>query len=294
MKYTHPKTQTTSPSPFFIIFLILLFWQVPSLLKGQDFVHMESFQSLLDSNDLEGSILIFDPQIGHYFSNDFDWAKVGRLPASTYKIPHSIIALECGVVADSLSLFLWDGQDRYLDVWEQDLTFKQAFQLSCVPCYQEIASKIGVERMNNWLEKLSYGHMQVNAENLTRFWLEGDSRISQFEQINFLYRFYTRKLPISEHSYSTLEDLLLLAEEEDYKLSAKSGWAVRNGHNNGWFVGYLESGARLLFFATNISPRANFSMSLFPVIRSQVSQKALQYLMADPDYDQKYNRAIDR
>ncbi len=44
-------------------------------------------QAILDSAELEGSILVYDLQRDEYYSNDFAWASVGRLPASTYKIP---------------------------------------------------------------------------------------------------------------------------------------------------------------------------------------------------------------
>jgi beta-lactamase class D len=294
MKAALQKSFFQFPTLLSHVYLLLSIVFISPSVKTQELVPMDIFQSLLDSNNLQGSVLIYDPRTKTYFSNDFDWAKVGRLPASTYKIPHSIIALESEVVKDSQSIFLWKGEDRYLDVWERDLTFKQAFQLSCVPCYQEIAGKIGVKRMNDWLNKLEYGHMQVKDGNLTVFWLEGESKINQFEQIDFLQRFYDKKLPITPRTHSIIKDILVLEENAEYKLSAKTGWAIRNGHNNGWFVGYLEKGDKLWFFATNISPREKFSMDLFPMIRSKVSLQALQHLIDDPDYDQKYNKTFDR
>ncbi len=55
-------------------------------------------QSVIDSSEVVGSVLIYDFQNGTYYSNNFNWAKKGKLPASTFKIVNSIIALETGIV----------------------------------------------------------------------------------------------------------------------------------------------------------------------------------------------------
>ncbi len=106
-----------------------------------------TFQSIIDSAQVTGSILIYNPQKEVYYSNDFEWADIGRLPASTFKIANSIIALESGIIENDSIVFKWDGQERALKNWEQDLILKDAFQFSCVPCYQEIARKIGSKRI---------------------------------------------------------------------------------------------------------------------------------------------------
>ena len=89
-----------------------------------------------------------------YYSNDFKWANAGRLPASTFKIPNSIIALETGVVENDSTLFEWDGIERSIKNWNQDLLFREAFHFSCVPCYQKVAREISEKRMNVYLNKL--------------------------------------------------------------------------------------------------------------------------------------------
>ncbi len=239
-------------------------------------IHQTNFQSILDSANLKGAILLYDPQKNTYHSNDFEWSKKGRLPASTFKIPNSIIALETGVVKDDSTLFVWDGQKRALKIWEQDLILKEAFQYSCVPCYQEIARKIGVKRMNSYLQQLEYKDMRVDTTNIDLFWLEGDSKISQWQQIDFLNRLYQYKLPVSERSNKIMKNMLLIEDQSSYKLSGKTGWAIRDGKNNGWFVGYIEVDQKVYFFATNVSPKKNFDMASFPAIRKEVTYQALR------------------
>ncbi len=112
---------------------------------------LEEIQEIFDSSFVKGSILVFDPQRNIYYSNDFKWANQGKLPASTFKIPNSIIALETGIIDSDSSIIKWDGEKRNLAIWEQNLSFHDAFQFSCVPCYQEIAREIGENRMRKYL-----------------------------------------------------------------------------------------------------------------------------------------------
>lgn len=239
---------------------------------------VSEFQTLIDSSDVKGSILIYDLKDDKYYSNNFNWAKKGNLPASTYKITNSIIALETGVVQSDSTLFKWNGEERRLKIWEQDLIFKDAFHYSCVPCYQEVARKIGVNRMNKYLDKFDYGKMKVDSTNIDLFWLEGESQINQYQQIEFLKRFYNSELPISQRTETIMKRMIVIEEDETYKLSGKTGWSIRDGNNNGWFVGFVEIKENTYFFATNIEPNQRFNMDMFPMIRKELTFKALKQL----------------
>ena len=241
-------------------------------------VVVSEFQTFIDSADVKGSILIYDLKDDKYYSNNFNWAKKGNLPASTYKIPNSIIALETGVVQSDSTLFKWNGEERRLKIWEQDMIFKDAFHYSCVPCYQEMARKIGVNRMNKYLDKFDYGKMKVDSTNIDLFWLEGESQINQYQQIEFLKRFYNSELPISQRTETIMKRMIVIEEDETYKLSGKTGWSIRDGNNNGWFVGFVEIKENTYFFATNIEPNQRFNMDMFPIIRKELTFKALRQL----------------
>ena len=191
------------------------------------------FGNILDSLKVNGSILIFDVRNKTYYSNNFSWAKTGIIPASTFKIPNSIIALETGIIKNDSSIFKWNGEKRRLKKWEEDLTFKKAFQVSCVPCYQEIARKIGVKRMKSYLKKLNYNGMVFDTLTIDDFWLQGKSKFSQMQQIDFLERLYLSKLPISKRNENIMKDIMQIEKTEGYVLSGKSGWGMRNEINNG-------------------------------------------------------------
>ena len=238
----------------------------------------QGFQQILNAAEVNGVILIFDKKNNTYHSNDFERANQGFLPASTFKIPNSIIALETGVVEDEDTIFKWDGEKRALKMWEEDLTFTNALRKSCVPCYQDIARQVGVKRMNEYLEKLDYKNMVVDSSNLDLFWLEGNSRITAMEQIDFLSRLYHSKLPISKRTEKIIKDMIFIDKKPTYNLSGKTGWSVRNGNNLGWFVGYIEKGDDVYFVATNVDPKENFDMKKFTKIRLQVLKEATKLL----------------
>ncbi len=270
-------------SSCFLIILSCIVIIKSGTVKGQISEHVQKiripeFQYILDSAHVKGSVLFYSPENDLYYSNDFSWAERGHLPASTFKIVNSIIALETGVVEDDSTLFKWNGEKRNLKEWEQDLIFRDAFHFSCVPCYQEIARKVGVERMIEYLNMFEYGWMHVDSTNIDMFWLEGESRISQFEQIDFLTRFYASKLPISERTEKIMKRMMIISEENGFKVSGKTGWAIRNGHNTGWFVGYIEAEKNTYVFAANIEPAREFDMDMFPVIRKDITYKAFKIL----------------
>jgi len=267
----------------FIWFLFLTACSNPSMEKKSlaeipQYIEEKAFQSILDSAKVQGSILIYAKEENTYYSNDFEWAKKGQLPASTFKIPNSIIALETGVVENDSTVFEWGGESRRLKTWEQDLIFRDAFHFSCVPCYQEIAREIGSERMNSFLEKFNYGSIHVDSTNIDIFWLQGKSTITPFQQIDFLDRFYDSLLPISERTGNIMKRMMLIKEDENYTLSGKTGWSIQDDVNNGWFVGYVETKGKEYYFATNVEPKDDFNMQQFPMIRRHVTIKALEAL----------------
>ena len=267
---------------FFIIVVLLLSCKNEERSKKNKdetkFVINNEFQEILDTIKLEGAILVYDLSKDIYYSNDFDWCEKGNLPASTFKIPNSIIALETGVAKNDSTIFKWDGESRYLKIWEQDLTFKEAFHYSCVPCYQEVARKIGVDRMKSNLAKLNFGSMDVNETTLDNFWLQGKSKINQFQQIDFLKRLYNSELLISKRTDSIMKNMMIMSKNNQYVLRGKTGWSVRGEENNGWFVGYILVKNKAYFFATNVIPKKNFNMDFFNKERKEVTFKALDML----------------
>ncbi len=236
-------------------------------------------QKLLDSKDVGGTILIYDEAKNTFYTNDFEEAEKEYLPASTYKIPHSIIGLELGILEDENIIFKWNGEERMLPVWEQNLSLKDAFQYSCVPCYQEMAREIGINRMQENIEKLDFGKMVITEETIDNFWLIGESVISPFEQIDFLHRLKHGELPISYSTQQTLLSILNIESNEDYTLRGKTGLAINGEYDVGWFVGYLEKDNQTFYLATKLIRNSDkVSRREFQNLRQFVTEEALVML----------------
>ncbi len=139
---------------------------------------------LFTDADTTGTFAVLDVAGGRIVVTDRERAEAGFLPASTFKIPNSLIALETGVVADADStMFPWDKVVRDFDAWNRDHTLRTAFKASAVPVYQDIARKIGPERMQEYVDKFDYGNRDIGGAPIDMFWLDGALRISAFQQI---------------------------------------------------------------------------------------------------------------
>jgi len=270
---------TNSPFQFFCLILLFHNGCADKTSQNTEQPHhkiiQKEFSKILDSANVTGSILVYRPTDSTFYSNDFSYCEKGTLPASTFKIANTMIGLETGVLQDTSHLFKWDGNKRLLPVWEKDLNLKEAYQLSCVPCYQAVARDIGSERMGSMLKIFKYGDMVVTDSNIDNFWLQGNSKISLFEQIDFLHRFYTKSLAISDLTHQIMMNIMLLDKQESYSIYDKTGWVLRGNQNIGWFVGILVLKNETYYFATRIEPKPGFDMDLFPKARIKITMEAL-------------------
>jgi beta-lactamase class D len=180
-------------------------------------------------------------------------ARARVIPASTYKIPNSLIALETGVVADTDGeTFRWDGVTRSIPEWNRDHTLRGAIRYSVVPVYQEIARRIGAVRMQTYVDAFDYGNHDIGG-GIDRFWLDGNLRISPVEQIAFLERFWRGRLPVSARTTALVKDIMPVVEAGSARLRAKSGAAVKDGKLAlGWLVGWVGEGEGTTIFALTI------------------------------------------
>ena len=177
-------------------------------------------------------------------------AKQAYSPASTFKIPNTLIALKYGLVNSPDSVFKWDGQKRWLDIWNQDQTLRSAYQVSCVWCYQSLARKLGSKIYKKELTALNYGNHQLGNQ-IDQFWLDGSLSISALQQVGFLIRLIDKDLPFTIESQRMTKQIMREDRQGEYGLYAKSGWAAGE-INIGWYVGYVEASTGVWVFAMNM------------------------------------------
>ena len=185
-------------------------------------------------------------------ASDANRSGEAKLPASTFKIPNSLIALETGVVADpDNDVFKWDGVKRSIEAWNRDHTMRSAIAVSAVPVYQEIARRIGAERMQKYLDLLDYGNRDIGG-GIDQFWLTGNLRIDPVQQVDFVDRLRRGALPVSKRSQDLVRDILPAAKAGDAVIRAKSGLTGPDRGSLGWMVGWAEKGSEQTVFALNM------------------------------------------
>lgn len=233
---------------FLIVVTITIFIAVPSYADDADLA------KLFKDRGVEGTIIIssLDGKINYVHNSRRSETRF--IPASTFKIPNTLIALEEGAVKNEKEVIKWDGKDKGFDAWNRDQTIETAFPVSCVWFYQELAQRVGNQKYLAHLRKLGYGNEKTGPD-VTSFWLEGDLKISAKEQISFLKKLYAESLPYSKGTVKLLKKIMIVEETPQCTIRAKTGWAMRTDPQQGWYVGYVETKGHIWFFATNLEIR---------------------------------------
>jgi beta-lactamase class D len=238
-----------------ISFFILLFTAIAPC----NTIEEKDFGALF--NGYDGSIVVYDKIADNYIVHNKKRSVIRYSPFSTFKIPNSIVALETVIIPDVDSTFQWD-TIKYLpeawwpEQWKGTHTMRTAIKYSVVPFYRAIATEIGEKRMKEYLIRFNYGNVDISS-GIDAFWLNGSLGISAMEQIMFLKKFYDNSLGVNEHTINAVKNILVQKETGSYRISAKTGGGNGIDKNDpgkyrGWYVGYVEKGKDVFFFALNI------------------------------------------
>lgn len=213
--------------------------------------HRPEFAEPFARYGVGGAILIYDQRADRWLCSDSTQVDRAFIPASTFKIFNSLVALETGVIADENDTIRWDGVDRGWPEWNRDHTLQSAIRVSAVWFYQELARRIGPGRMQHHVDLAGYGNGDIGG-GIDRFWLEGELRITARQQIELLRRLHDGVLPFSPQIQEVVRDILTVEQTENYTLRAKTGWGQRFAPQVGWYVGYIEQEDGVLYFATRV------------------------------------------
>lgn len=211
---------------------------------------------------LNGSAVIYDASAGEYMIYNRELAAIQRSPCSTFKIISSLIALEHGILDPDHSIRTWSGETFWNESWNRDIDFYEAFGASCVWYFRELADEIGQDKMQQELNKLSYGNCDIsdwegrlntnnNNRALTGFWLESSLAISPKEQAEVMERIFGTGSIYSKKTQDQLKQVM--QETEDYgtnvAIYGKTGMGKAQGEVvDAWYTGYAEAEGRSVSF----------------------------------------------
>lgn len=195
-----------------------------------------------------GTVVIVDGRTKNETVLVYDSERAARRypPASTFKIPHSLFALDAGILRDEFQIIPWDGVKHPIEGWNQDQDLRSAMRNSTVWVYERFAKELGDPRETDYMRKIGYGNALTGGGK--PFWVEGDLAISANEQIAFLRRLYRNELPFRVEHQRLLKEVMINEAARDWILRAKTGWTGKIG----WWVGWVEWPTGPVFFALNI------------------------------------------
>lgn len=248
----------------------------PPVVKPATMIVVNDFAKNFANFAVEGSVVVYDHKNDVYIGYNPQRCAERFIPASTFKIVNALIGLESEVILDENYVIEWNGQPSGVSPhWDRDNTLASGFKYSVVWYYQELARRVGPATMQHYIDLLGYGNRNIGG-GIDQFWLRGEIRISQLEQIELLKRLYKNELPLSQRNMEIVKTIMIQDKRDAYTLRGKTGWAVTATQNVGWYVGYVEKGGNVYFFATNIvSPLGHKD---FLRARTEITLDVLKYL----------------
>lgn len=266
---------------FFLLFLFALFFSCrpPQVTYSPGetalAVYHAEWEKYFDTVHVNGYFLLYsvkDTTWHHAYRN---FPVLRHRPGSTFKIPNSLIALETGAVKSENDTIEWDGMKRRKE-WDADTDMKNAMKNSTVWFYRELARRIGGKKMKAYLDTMSYGNADTSG-GIDKFWLTGGLAISPAEQISFLQDLYYERLPFKKEHQQTVKRIIVNEENNEVKLSGKTGFTEEGNEQVGWYVGYVEKDNNVWFFANCITSRDTSNEQFVPA-RKDIAKKILRDL----------------
>lgn len=232
-----------------------------------------------DDCDVKGSTTIYDYKNKKWFFTDSLDAQEQTLPASTFKILNSLIALDSKVIANEIEALQWDGTIHEfggtpMPSWNKDTNLKEAYKNSTIWFYVNIAEKVGCRKYRRIFKKIGYGNNNLSEQG-TDFWNYGNFGVSPVNQINFLVKLHESHLPFSQESIDKVKNIMISETDQLGVFRDKTGWAIKDGQNIGWWIGYLTTNDNVYFFATRIIQDVAIKNTNFSGCRKSITKKIL-------------------
>lgn len=185
-------------------------------------------------------------------------------PQSTFKLPLAIIGYDTGILTSETTP-RWDYRPEWKRPKREQMSVDPTIweKESIVWYSQEITRRLGKEKFADYVRRFDYGNADVRgikgrSDGLTESWLMSSLKISGDQQVAFLRRFLTGKLPVSQSaSDKTMAIMPKFTAAEGWQVQGKTGsgrMRTKDGKYDGdvwlgWFVGWAQKGDRQVVFA---------------------------------------------
>lgn len=206
----------------FTIALLFSCLLIPSLTYAQTLAWQESEEvaAIFSKAQVNGTFVLFDVAENKFIGYNLERAEKRYSPASTFKIVNTLIGLETGAVKDLDEIIFYSGKP--VGNWKTSSSLREAIAVSNLPIYQTLASRIGLDRMQEQLKKIDYGNNEI-GKIVDTFWIKGPLEISALEQTQFLALLAQEKLPFEKRYQQDVKEIIKNSEGNGWTLYAKTG-----------------------------------------------------------------------
>lgn len=261
----------------FLLIFSLLF--APALLAA-DIEENPALAEVFAKAGVQGTFVLYDVSAQRLSGFNVQRAGTRYIPASTFKIAHTLIGLSTGAVSSVDEVFPYNGKPLYLKAWEHDMGLREAIKVSNLSVYQALARRIGLTRMQGTLARLDYGNGEV-GDHVDQFWIAGPLKISAVEQARFLARLALGQLPLPAALQASTREISLLEQGPGWRLYGKTGWADKPSPDIGWWVGWVEQEGKVYTFALNIDMPAGIADAPLRIPLGKACLRAYGLLQVD-------------
>ncbi len=200
-------------------------------------------------------------------------------PCSTFKIPLALAGFDAGILKSTAEP-VWEFKPGYVDfvpAWKKPHAPGTWMKDSVVWYSKILASHLGQEALEGWLQKLSYGNQDISG-GLTQFWLTSTLRISAVEQVRMLNQIW--QMP--DRAWSQTKSILSTEDVgSGFTLMGKTGSGIYTSGEQarplGWYVGYVYKGDQVFVLALNYVSRSSLQTFAGQQAKAMVKEILLQF-----------------
>jgi beta-lactamase class D len=206
---------------------------------------------------IDATFVVLDGATGKVIRHDVAHSARRYAPCSTFKIANTAILLETGAAPDLDTPVRYDPALGLTNPdWARDLTLREAYKVSALWLFRDLARKAGIGEVRRVLQSLDFGNGRSGDRIRDRpFWVDGTLLVSADEQVDFLKRLHQGQLPLSERTLRLTREAMVAKTTPRWRLSAKTGSCLAaSGGVNLWYVGYVERADATHYFALHMNP----------------------------------------
>ena len=122
----------------YLLATLFILWVFPA--QAASWLENRAIGELFKNTGVQGTFVLYDVASQTNIGHDEVRANRRFVPASTFKIPHTLIGLSTGVVKNVDEPLPYRGPaEPFVKAWARDMGLREAMALSNVPIYQQLA-----------------------------------------------------------------------------------------------------------------------------------------------------------